>query len=535
MRLIHSIITSVILLFLVACQAETERPNVLLIIGDDISRTSLGVYGCKYIETPHLDRIANEGVLFTNAYVCNPKCAPSRAGLLTGRYSWQLEEATNHNGVMPEKWKFYPELLEGAGYTVGFTGKGWGHGHYYGEYNPAGWEYNDIKCTPPYATMSSKDYAANFELFLDKKQDDKPFCFWLGTHEAHRAFTKDSYKNHHKDLSKVQVQKCFPDNEVLRGDLADYGLEVEYHDKHVGLALKLLEERGLLDNTLIIATSDHGMAFPHIKGQIYDEGFRVPFVVRWGNKIKSKRIVTDFINFPDVAPTIMQAVGLIPHQQMTGKSFLDVLLSSKSGRVDEERTYALLGKERHDIGRCDGELLTVGYPVRALRDDKFLYAHNYKNERWPAGDPEYGYKNCDASPTMSYLLSLTEEDPDFKYYELSFAKRPSDELYDMVNDPDCIHNLAYQPEFTDRAKQMKAKMEALLSAQNDPRVLGQGDIFDDYPHGRPDKLIPLYGEKYYDMYEAFYKKYNKHSAPIPSDSLKINKSIIRNYMQNTKK
>ena len=102
------------LLALVSCNTEhiEERPNILFIIADDISRTSMGAYGCNFLETPNFDRIAEEGVLFTNAFVTNPKCAPARACLLTGRYSWQLEEACNHWAEMPEKWLFYPDLLE---------------------------------------------------------------------------------------------------------------------------------------------------------------------------------------------------------------------------------------------------------------------------------------------------------------------------------------------------------------------------------------------------------------------------------------
>jgi arylsulfatase A-like enzyme len=172
--------------------AQNKRPNILVIMGDDISRNSMGVYGSKYIKTPNFDRIANEGVLFTNAYVCNPKCSPSRACFLTGRYSWQLEEAANHIPVIPPKWKFYPKLLEESGYTIGYTGKGWGPGVYYGEHNPAGWEYNEISLVPPYKGMSKKDYASNFEAFLTKRDSEKPFCFWFGTHEAHRKYEKDS-------------------------------------------------------------------------------------------------------------------------------------------------------------------------------------------------------------------------------------------------------------------------------------------------------------------------------------------------------
>jgi len=513
--LASSIIVMISVLHCNLLSAQNKRPNILVIMGDDISRNSMGVYGSEYIKTPNFDRIAKEGVLFTNAYVNNPKCSPSRAVFLTGRYSWQLEEAANHIPVIPEKFKFYPELLEETGYDIGFTGKGWGPGVYYGEHNPAGWEYNNINLTPPHKGISKKDYAANFEDFLTKRDSEKPFCFWLGTHEAHRKYEKDSYKKENKDLSKITVQGFLPDNELVRGDLADYGVEVEYHDTQIGYALASLAKRGLLDNTIIIATSDQGMPFPRVKGQIYDEDFHEAFVVRWGDKIIPGRVVTDFISFPDVAPTIMEAAGLKPHQQMTGQSFLNLLLSEKSGRIDNKRSYALLGKERHDMGRIDGDQIAVGYPVRAIRTDKYLYSHNYKPYRWPAGDPEYGYNNVDDSPTKSYLTSLKEEDADYNYYLLAFGKRPAEELYDMENDPDCLNNLASNPKYAPIIKELKDQMEKELRKQKDPRVLGEGDIFDYYPQAREEKLQNMYKNKYYDMFDKFYEVYGKKTVPIP--------------------
>lgn len=489
-------------------ETEETKPNILFIIADDISRTSMGAYGNTYIKTPAFDRIAEQGILFTNAFVTNPKSAPARAGILTGRYSWQLEESANHWPIMSDKWVFYPDLIEASGYFMGFTGKGWGPGIFPGEHNPAGWEYNDIKLTPPYKSISSKDYSANFEFFLNQNSDNKPFVFWLGTHEAHRAFEKDVHKKKNINPDNIPVQDFFPDNEITRGDIADYGVEVEYHDDVIGKALKILEEKNLLENTLIIATSDHGMAFPRIKGQIYDEGFHVAFAAMWRGKIKPGRIVEDFISFPDIAPTFMEAAGLKPHIQMTGKSFMDILVSEKSGIIDTSRSFALLGKERHDIGRTDGELLSVGYPVRAIRDAQYLYAKNYRAERWPAGDPEYNYKNCDDSPTKSLLLSYTPENPNYKYYELSFGKRHEDELYDIINDPDCINNLDNDPEYFEIKKSLIEKMESELKRQSDPRMFGHGDIFDYYPQGNIPKQKALYGEKYYDMQSIFNEKFS---------------------------
>lgn len=504
--------------FLFSCSEEAKRPNILFIIADDISRTSMGAYGCNYIETPNFDRIAEQGVLFTNAYVTNPKCAPARACILTGRYSWQLEEAANHQPVVPEKWKFYPELLEETGYWIGYTGKGWGPGKYYGKHNPAGWEFNEIKLNPPYSGISNKDYVANFKTFLDKNEENKPFCFWLGTHEAHRSFEKDSYKKENMDLDKVEVQEFYPDNELIRGDLADYGVEVEYHDMIIGNAIEILGERNMLENTLIIVTSDHGMPFPRVKGQIYDEGFHVAFAARWEGKIKAGRVVSDYINFPDIAPTFLEIAGAGKDAQMTGKSFLNVLLSDKSGRVDETRNFAVLGKERHDLGRIEGDQHSVGYPSRAIRTDDYLYIHNYKPDRWPTGDPEFDYMNCDGSPTKTYLTGLNETNEDYIYYLSSFGKRPADALYDIKSDPDCVNNLSEKQEYKEVMLELKEKMEKVLTEQEDPRVLGNGDIFDFYPHRDDLRLQRLYKDKYYNMWDRFYEKYGKHSVLLPSEN-----------------
>ncbi len=477
-----------------------DRPNILLLIADDASRNSFGVYGSTYVKTPSFDRLAREGVLFTQAYNCNPKCAPARACLLTGRYSWQLEEACNHNPFLSDKWVFYPFLLEKSGYTIGYTGKGWGPGIWndvdagktkFTKLNPAGRPFQNQKLEPPYRGINDNDYAGNFEAFLEQAPEDKPFCFWLGTREPHRGYERDSWKKAGTDLSEVTVPDFYPDNRTIRGDLADYALEVQWYDTHIGRAYNLLKDRGLLANTLIIATSDHGMPFPRVKGQIYDEGFHVPFVVRWGEKIKPNRVVTDFITFPDLAPTLLEIAGVNRHKQMTGKSFLPQMMAKEAGRIDAKRDHTLLGKERHDIGRTDGKLLSVGYPARAIRTDAFLYVRNFQPSRWPVGDPEYGLMNCDESPTKRYLTELSSSHDEYRFYELSFGKRPGEELYDMKADPDCVHNLADSPMYAEQKAELWSRLKTRLTLQEDPRILGRGDIFDAYPNCRIDRLCCL--------------------------------------------
>ena len=168
-----------------------KRPNILIAIADDWSHGHAGAYGCQWIKTPAFDRVAREGVLFANAFTNNPKCSPCRASLLTGRNSWQLDEACNHFGVFPASWPVYPDLLEQAGYLVGFTGKGWGPGDFRAggfKRNPAGPEYNRHATQPPVRGVSDVDYARNFADFLADRKPDQPFCFWFGGTEPHRDY-----------------------------------------------------------------------------------------------------------------------------------------------------------------------------------------------------------------------------------------------------------------------------------------------------------------------------------------------------------
>ena len=457
------------------------KPNILFFIADDASMKSFGAYGDTFINTPEIDKLAEEGLVFNNVYNCNPKCAPARASLVTGMYSWQLKDAANHWPNFPAEFKFYPHLLMEKGYDVGFTGKGWGPGNYATKYNPAGPEFNDIKLKPPHKGIASEDYAANFEQFLADKTDktNTPFCFWFGTKEPHRRYELDSWKKEGKNLSDAEIPPFYPDNETIRGDVLDYAVEVEWFDTHIGKAIKSLEKRGLLENTLILISSDHGMPFPRVKGQLYEEGFHVPLIAYWKGKIKAGRTVDDFVNFPDFAPTIMEIAGEKPHKQMTGKSFTDIIFSDKSGQINSKRDHVLLGKERHDIGRENEDGINLSYPVRAIRNSQYLYAHNIKPERWPVGNPEHGFRNVDPSPTKEYLESLKVGNI---YYEMSFGLRPEEELYNILTDPHCMVNLALLPEHKETCKNLRAEMEAELIAQGDPRTLGKGAVFDKYPY-----------------------------------------------------
>ena len=278
------------------------------------------------------------------------------------------------------------------------------------------------------------------------------------------------------------VPGFWPDNDVVRNDMLDYGYEVEHFDAHLGRMLTLLEDRDLLDDTLIVVTSDNGMPFPRIKGQEYALSNHLPLAVMWGNGIaRPGRVVDDFVNFIDFAPTFLDVAGVDPEaagmQPVTGSSLVSIFDSDQSGIVEPERNHVLIGKERHDVGRPHD----WGYAIRGIVQDGYLYLRNFEPSRWPAGNPETGYLNCDGSPTKTEILNLRRSGVDTSLWQNSFGYRPAEELYHIATDEECLHNLAERSEHAMRRDALREQMLSELRVQGDPRALGRGELFDEYP------------------------------------------------------
>ena len=454
-----------------------KKPNILFAIADDASH--FGAYGHGFVKTPVCDGLAKNGALFENAFTPSPKCAPSRASILTGRYPWQNTEACNHQCFFPPGLTLFPDILEKNGYHVGVTGKGWGPGNYeragYTR-NPAGTEYNSRKLTPPEGTAISEcDYAANFQDFLNARPEGAPFYFWYGGWEPHRRYVYGEGLRHGKkfeDLDKIPAY--WPDDERVRTDILDYAFETEWFDTQLGRIIEILRQNGELENTLIIATSDNGCPFPRVKGQMYEQDFHLPMVAYWHGKIPPGTRVQEQVNFADISPTLLEAAGIQPPEENTGKSFLDIM-TGKPSQADRQFTY--FGREKQDVG---GEN-DLGYPVRCIRDGQYLYIRNFEPTRWPVGNPETGFTNCDSSPTKSLILEQYEQG-NSHYYELCFGKRPLEELYDIVQDPECMNNLAGSPDFAQKKEFLWDSLANFLRESGDPRIFGNGHVFDEYPH-----------------------------------------------------
>ncbi len=464
-----------------------QRPNILFAIADDASFPHMGAYGTDWVKTPAFDRVAREGILFMNCYTPNAKCAPSRSCILTGRNSWQLEEAANHWPFFPQKFKTYAESLSENGYYVGYTAKGWGPG-IPGEIEGkkrqlTGIPFNDHTLEPPARFINSNDYATNFKSFLESKPDEIPFCFWYGSTEPHRAYEFNAGIQYGgKSIEQIkEVPPFWPEVDSIKVDILDYAFEIEWFDQHLQKMLAFLEEKGELDNTLVVVTADNGMPFPRVKGQVYEYSNHLPLAIMWKEGINNPgRTVEDFVNFIDFAPTFLELAGISESasgmQAIEGTSLTDIFNSENEGQVNPARNYVLLGKEKHDVGR-PGD---VGYPVRGIIKDGFLYLRNFKTERWPAGNPETGYLNTDGSPTKTVILNDRRNRGESEYWQLNFGRRIEEELYNIKDDPFCLNNLALNPSYSEIMDQLKLDMASKLEDQEDPRMAGNGDIFDSY-------------------------------------------------------
>lgn len=497
-----------LLLAPIVCRGA-DRPNVFIAISDDVSWPHASAYGSKMVSTPSFDRIAEHGVLFHNAFCPAPGCSPSRAAFLTGRPIWMIEEAGTHASYFQTQYHTFPEQLKEAGYFVGSTGKAWGPGNFQHngrDENPAGKQWS----------VRRGDYVSGFREFLKDRPDDQPFCFWFGSHDAHRSYEKGSGLKKGLKLEQAEVPSFLPDHPDIRSDLLDYAFEVERFDSDCAQMLQLLETAGELDNTLIIITSDNGMPFPRAKANCYEFGIHMPLAIAWKDRIPGGREFDDLVDFTDLNATIYEATGVTPPTENppVGRSLLADLESDRSGQVDPQRTAVYVGRERHSSSRFN----SLGYPQRAIRTPKYLLILNLKPERWPAGTPRKfdqvvyhangtftgtpgpdhgGYHDIDACPTLDFMIQHRDHSEFGKYLPLSVAKRPAEELYAIQDDPGCLKNLADDPHYAETKDRLRQQLMDHLEATGDTRIVGDGDVWETYP--RVSKLrwfdVPEWAEQ----------------------------------------
>lgn len=511
-----------------------NKPNILFAFADDWGR-----YASAYskhqpkpnlnelIDTPNFDRIANEGVLFLNALVPAPTCTPCRSSILSGSYFWQTGlGAILQGAVWDESIPTFPLELERLGnYEVGYQYKVWSPGRTLNapigakrtQFQPAGGNFNQFSHwvtanAPTLGIEGAKEALyeetrANFQAFLNQRNTDKPFCYWWGPTNTHRTWERGSGNqlwDIEPDSLKGRLPKFLPDVHEVREDAADYLGECLAVDHGLGVILEELERIGELDQTLVVVSGDHGIpGMPRAKCNLYDIGCEVSLAARWPGTIQPNRVVEDFVNLMDWGPTFCE-VGDIPiPESMTGTSLLPILKSDSDGQVDPSRDFVVTGRERHVAGAREGFL---PYPQRCLRTKDFIYIVNFEPDRWPMGDPrglddlkapvpDYqklayntftAYADLDASPTKAWMIQHREDLDVEPLFQLGFGKRPREELYDLNEDPDYLHNVADDPAYANIRGEMESRLFKLLEQQNDPRLTEQPCRYEYEPYaGEP--------------------------------------------------
>jgi arylsulfatase A-like enzyme len=457
---------------------RADRPNILFCISDDQSWAHASAYGVPVLETPVFDKVAKQGALFMQAYSAAPSCTPARGAVLTGQDIWRIGEAGQLFGTLPAEHPLYTDLLVESGYHVGYNRKGWGPG----KANAGGRTMERHPTGEKYIT---------FKDFFEDTKEGQPWCFWFGSRDPHRGFKKGSGIAAGMNPDKVRVPDFLPDSPEVRSDMLDYFLEIQRFDREVGEILEIIEEAGQLENTIVVITSDNGMPFPRAKATLYDYGVRMPLAIQWPDQMPGGRVINDFVNLTDLAPTFLEAAGVEAPEVMSGRSLLFILKSEKEGRIEPNRGVVYTGRERHAWCRIEG----LGYPARMIRTKDFLYIRNFKPDRMPAGDfivktNEGRYGDVDDSPSKRYMLENKEKYP--RLYDLSFGKRPAEELYDNRSDPYQMKNLAEDPKYAETLRKLSEQLTQHLKATGDPRIVSGEEPWDKYEyHGRKWDPVPL--------------------------------------------
>jgi arylsulfatase A-like enzyme len=287
----------------------------------------------------------------------------------------------------------------------------------------------------------------------------------------------------------VEVPSFLPDTPEIRSDILDYYYEVQLFDQQVEELLAALDAAGQTENTMVVVTSDNGMPFPGSKANLYDIGVHMPLAIRWPARVKGGRKANGFVSHTDFAPTFLEAAGLKPPPEMTGRSLFGLLAKGKS----PGRDAVFFERERHANVRAGN----LSYPMRGVRTRDFHYIWNPMPDRWPAGDPrEYsrqalGFGDIDGSPSKE-LVILRREDKDIaKYFRLACEKRPEEELFDLRKDPWQLENVADKPEYADAKKVMRARLETWMAKTADPRAANPNDDrWDKYQYfGKPGEWV----------------------------------------------
>jgi len=432
---------------------QNQPPNLILIIADDMAWDDCGACGHPNIQTPNIDRLADDGMMFHNAYLTTSSCSPSRASIITGTYPHQTDAEQLHWPLPGENVTFVEKLKE-AGYWTGQAGK-WHLGDQVKDRFHMLAEESTDELIQSYGELPSSDNSGAhlWVPLLEHRPDNQPFFLWLAAVDPHRGYEEDIIENPHTP-EDVILPPYVPDTEEVRKDFALYYDEVTRLDKYVGKIVETLEEQGVSDNTLILFISDNGRPFPRDKTTMYDSGIKTPFIVKWPRGVEPGSDTESLVSVIDIGTTFLSLAGVKSFEASSGRDFSQVFKNSEAQIRDR-----IFGQAHwHDHENF----------VRAVRDSRFKYIRNFFNDLplTPPADALNG--GTFAEIRRQYYSS----ELDSLQHALYFEPRPEEELYDLDNDPYELNNLAGSPQYRDELIRLRGELLAFMKLYNDgvPRL-----------------------------------------------------------------
>ena len=410
----------------------SSRPNVLLIIMEDWG-PYLGCYGHREMSTPNLDAFAAEGVRFNQCYTTAPVCSVARSSLMTGLYQYAVH-SEQHRTAGPDKQplpagvKSLPEIFRDAGY---YTALGCG----YHDKVDLNFKF-DVK-----SIYAGKDW--------NGRRADQPFFAHLTLGSTHRFWKHDPA--HPVDPAKVSLPAWYPDTPLTRADWAMALESAQISDREFGEIVARLKREGLYDNTVIVVTSDHGVALPRGKQFLYDEGLHLPLLIRGPNGIPANTVRDDLVANIDLVPTILGKAGLPIPAYLQGRNLFDA--------SQPEPKYLFAGRDKMD---------DTHDAIRSVRSKEFRYILNLMPERAYCQFNHYKERQYPGLALMNVLHLQNKLPPEQDAFMQN--TKPAEELYDLQNDPDEVRNLAANPEYAGRLAEMRSELARMRQIAGDPGV-----------------------------------------------------------------
>ncbi|MEM7147454.1 MAG: sulfatase [Verrucomicrobiota bacterium] len=435
-----------------------ERPNIILIIADDMAWDDSGVYGNPKVPTPNIDRLAAQGMRFNNAILTASSCSPSRASIITGRYPHNTDAEELH-WPLPAEQVTFTEKLRDAGYWTAAAGK-WHLG------DAARDRFDEVRETDTSGfqlpageagkagkfveTMEGEAQSGCTEWIplLNDRPKDQPFFLWLAALDPHRPYHENIIPTP-TDPADVRLAPYHLDTEEVRKDYALYYDEIIRLDKYVGLVMDELDKQNIAENTLVLFMSDNGRPFPRDKTTIYDSGIKTPFIVRWPAVVKPDSVTDSLVSAVDIAPTFLQIAGLTPGPTFQGVSFLPILEKPDA----TVRPVAFAEHNWHDYEAHS----------RAARNERFKYIRNAYTDL-PLTPSADGVR----SPTFQSMIKLHEEGKLTPAQSVYFINpRPAEELYDTQTDPHETNNLIDDPAHAETLAKLSTALDDWIKETDD--------------------------------------------------------------------